>query len=57
MSNSNKEGQNIDEPQFDWITLHREIHENVSSETTQDKFIRKFKENPFVPLGKFVVLT
>ena len=55
MSGEDREGQNTNEPQFDWIKLHREIRANVSVETTQEKFIRKFKENPFVPIGEDVV--
>ncbi|KAJ9580985.1 hypothetical protein L9F63_023834 [Diploptera punctata] len=48
---SGKDKEELNEAQFDWIQLRREIRENVSTETTEEKFIRKFKENPFVPIG------
>ncbi|PNF26301.1 HIG1 domain family member 2A, mitochondrial [Cryptotermes secundus] len=39
------------EPEFDWLVLHDEIHAQHPDESTQDKFLRKVKENPFVPIG------
>jgi hypothetical protein len=39
------------EPKFDWLQLHDEIHTQHSDESAQDKFVRKVKENPFVPIG------
>ncbi|KAJ4439215.1 hypothetical protein ANN_07334 [Periplaneta americana] len=38
------------ESEFDWLQLHNEIH-TTTDETTQEKFLRKVKENPFVPIG------
>ncbi|GFG28518.1 hypothetical protein Cfor_06390 [Coptotermes formosanus] len=39
------------EPEFDWVQLHSEIHAQEYEETTQQKFMRKLKDNPFVPIG------
>lgn len=39
------------EPEFDWVQLHNEIHNQQSGESSQEKFLRKVKENPFVPIG------
>jgi hypothetical protein len=39
------------EPEFDWLQLRGEIHSHHSDESTQDKLVRKVKENPFVPIG------
>ncbi|CAH0555225.1 unnamed protein product [Brassicogethes aeneus] len=37
--------------QFDWLTLQRDMDTVMPTETQSQKFLRKFKENPFVPLG------
>lgn len=37
--------------EFDWIKL-RQDYENNNIETTKDKFVRKLKEQPLVPIGK-----
>ncbi|KAI4461344.1 hypoxia-inducbile hig1 -related [Holotrichia oblita] len=44
------EKQNVEVPEFDWITLNTDL-EGYHMETTKEKMIRKIKENPFVPLG------
>ncbi|XP_038213918.1 HIG1 domain family member 2A [Zerene cesonia] len=36
---------------LDWVQLRREMGTIPQVETTQEKFVRKFQENPFVPLG------
>ncbi|CAH0719979.1 unnamed protein product, partial [Brenthis ino] len=36
---------------LDWIQLRREMGPAQHVETTQEKFTRKFRENPFVPIG------
>ncbi|CAG9760609.1 unnamed protein product [Ceutorhynchus assimilis] len=36
---------------FDWLDLHKEMNEKIPLESTLDKFMRKSKENPFVPIG------
>lgn len=46
---SQDQGGKEREPEFDWIQLQSEIQ--TSDETTQEKFFRKIKENPFVPIG------
>ncbi|XP_022917462.1 HIG1 domain family member 2A, mitochondrial [Onthophagus taurus] len=43
-------GNKQEEVEFDWITLHDQMG-LMGTETTKDKFIRKMKENPFVPIG------
>jgi hypothetical protein len=45
------------EPEFDWLQLHSEIHAQVHEETTQEKFMRKLKDNPFVPIGIYTIST
>ncbi|XP_028133246.1 HIG1 domain family member 2A [Diabrotica virgifera virgifera] len=36
---------------FDWIALKKDMDAVLPSETQGQKFVRKFKENPFVPIG------
>lgn len=36
---------------LDWVQLRRDMGPAHHVETTQEKFIRKFSENPFVPIG------
>ncbi|XP_045769629.1 HIG1 domain family member 2A, mitochondrial [Maniola jurtina] len=41
-----------DEPtDLDWLQLRRDMGPVHRVETTKEKFIRKFSENPFVPIG------
>ncbi|CAH2084712.1 unnamed protein product [Euphydryas editha] len=36
---------------LDWIQLRREMGPAHHVETSKEKFVRKFGENPFVPIG------
>lgn len=36
---------------LDWIQLRREMGPAHHIETSKEKFVRKFGENPFVPIG------
>lgn len=40
---------------LEWIELRNDIEVagQVHTESSSDKFMRKFKENPLVPIGKF----
>lgn len=38
--------------EFDWIQLRKDIGNTHPSETQKEKLIRKFSENPVVPIGK-----
>ncbi|XP_075975397.1 HIG1 domain family member 2A, mitochondrial [Anticarsia gemmatalis] len=41
-----------DEPNdLDWVQLRKEMGTHQHVETTQEKFVRKFSDNPFVPIG------
>lgn len=41
-----------DEPtDLDWVQLRKDMGAHQHVETTQEKFIRKISENPFVPIG------
>ncbi|XP_067000928.1 HIG1 domain family member 2A, mitochondrial [Anabrus simplex] len=44
------------EPEFDWLQLKQDIDSRVNQETTREKFVRKFKENPLVPIGCMATL-
>lgn len=38
---------------LDWVQLRKDMGgDGPQTESTSDKFARKFYENPFVPLGK-----
>ncbi|XP_066152019.1 HIG1 domain family member 2A, mitochondrial [Euwallacea fornicatus] len=37
--------------QFDWLSLHKEMNQDLPQETKTEKLIRKCKENPLVPIG------
>lgn len=41
-----------EEVEFDWLQLHHDMEKLISTETAKDKLVRKFKENPLVPIGK-----
>lgn len=46
----------IDLSEFDWLKVTEEVNNKLGrDETGTDKFIRKFKQNPFVPIGKYLV--
>ncbi|CAH1155969.1 unnamed protein product [Phaedon cochleariae] len=36
---------------FDWLTLRKDMDRALPLESTYQKLIRKFNENPFVPIG------
>lgn len=38
-------------PELEWIQMRRAIG-SVDAETTREKFIRKMKSNPLVPIGE-----
>lgn len=40
-----------EEIEFDWVQLHHDMEKLISTESAKDKLIRKFKENPLVPIG------
>jgi len=51
---SNEAGmKDFDESEFEWIQLRKEIGSETlkKEEPAKEKLIRKFKENPFVPIG------
>lgn len=45
--------KDFDESEFEWIQLKKEIGSETlkNEEPAKEKLIRKFKENPFVPIG------
>lgn len=47
MSKSNA----TDEEEFDWVQFKKD-YAVTRVETQKEKFVRKFKENPMVPIGK-----
>jgi Hypoxia induced protein conserved region len=41
-----------EQPELEWIQMKKEFDsERFEPESGKDKLIRKFKENPFVPIG------
>lgn len=36
---------------LDWIQLRQDLGPVVEVETTKERFVRKVKENPLVPIG------
>lgn len=53
--NMEQKSPEMEKPGFtelDWITLKTDINSTeLVSETAKEKFNRKFRENPFVPIG------
>ncbi|KAK9890664.1 hypothetical protein WA026_012021 [Henosepilachna vigintioctopunctata] len=45
--------EDVDLSQFDWVQLRKDMGTKVV-ETQSEKFIRKLKENPLVPIGCIV---
>lgn len=42
--------------EFDWIKLHNDVRAGIQEqETTKQRMFRKMKENPFVPIGQFIL--
>ncbi|KAL3268436.1 hypothetical protein HHI36_007547 [Cryptolaemus montrouzieri] len=46
--------ENFDASQFDWIELKKDMDKQGGDESQGQKFIRKFKENPLVPIGSIL---
>lgn len=51
MSKDNEEPTDLD-----WIQLRRDMGQSHQIETFKEKFVRKFGENPFVPIGILLYL-
>lgn len=54
-SESKNDSITKEELEFDWIQLRKDVGSNdlfMNEETNKNKFIRKFKETPLVPIGK-----
>lgn len=49
--------ENIEEMEFDWVQLHQDMEKYAKTETSQEKLMRKLKQNPVVPIGKNKVIT
>lgn len=43
-----------EEVEFDWVQLHQDMEKLMKTETAAEKFLRKFKANPLVPIGKLI---
>lgn len=41
----------VDQSELEWVQLRRDIYDQV--ETPREKFMRKFKQAPLVPIGEF----
>lgn len=41
-----------EEIEFDWVKLQEDMAKVMLVETATQKFVRKVKENPLVPVGK-----
>lgn len=41
-------------PELEWIQMRRDFDKD-RIETGKEKFIRKFKQNPLIPIGKFII--
>lgn len=46
--------QEEDLSKYDWIKLRKDMDTLLPTETFAEKFCRKFSENPFVPIGKYI---
>lgn len=42
-----------DEMEFDWVQLQQDMQGFSNSETGVEKLLRKFRENPLVPIGRY----
>ncbi|KAB7506357.1 HIG1 domain family member 2A, mitochondrial, partial [Armadillidium nasatum] len=53
MLNENESNQEKGElSELEWVDLRKDLATSQSyTETSSNKFVRKFKENPFVPIG------
>lgn len=52
MVNNMTSSSSTEEIEFDWVQLHHDMEKLMSTETAGEKLIRKFKENPLVPIGE-----
>lgn len=43
------------EAQLEWIQMRKDFNED-HNETAREKFMRKFKQNPLVPIGEFCLV-
>lgn len=43
--------QTPSEAELEWIQMVKDIDNLPKAETQKEKFMRKFKQNPFVPIG------
>lgn len=41
--------------EFKWIQSRKDALESYNEETGGGKFLRKFKENPYVPIGEVII--
>lgn len=41
----------VSQPELEWIQMRKDFSED-QIETSREKFLRKFKQNPLVPIGK-----
>lgn len=48
-----------DQDELDWLSLQKKLagegYEQFTQETGTEKFVRKFKENPLVPIGQYFI--
>lgn len=43
-------------PELEWIQMKKDFDtERAHEESGKEKFIRKFKQNPLVPIGKHLI--
>lgn len=42
-------------PELEWIQMRKDFDKD-QIETGKEKFIRKFKQNPLIPIGEFNVI-
>lgn len=51
MGENTKSRSIADISELEWINLRKRVDEVMKDETLSEKFSRKFKENPLVPIG------
>ncbi|KAK7074305.1 HIG1 domain member 2A [Halocaridina rubra] len=56
MADKDRQSSEMEKPEFtelDWITLKQDINSATlaGQGPSESKFVKKFKENPFVPIG------
>lgn len=45
----------INQQELEWIQMRKDFNED-KIETSREKFMRKFKQNPLVPIGELLSL-